>query len=133
MKNIAKKAIIGVLLLSVLVFSGCMETLKETEAMTDGFFQLIADGYDELAYDLTAPEFQAITTYVDFVDLILADYLYTYIDFDANSVEEWTDGTYEYRTISGDFIDDTGTWPMEVYWIEGVYHDWEVYGFRFVE
>ncbi len=133
MNNFAKKAVVGVLLVSTFFLMGCTETMKETETMTDAFFQLIADGYDDAAYNMTSPEFQAVTTYEDFVNLILEDYLYTYQDFDANSIEIWNDGTYDYRTLGGNFIDDTGVWPMEVYWIEGVYHEWEVYGFRFVD
>lgn len=71
MKSLFKRALMGVTLGSVLLLASCSAAVRNQEAATTAFFDLLATDL-AAAYESTAPEFKEVSTQEDlqaFVDL----------------------------------------------------------------
>lgn len=121
--------VVGLMFVTV----GCTNPMVETEAVTDEFFELIAGGYWEEAYEFTGDEFKEYTSYDVFAETIVLDGLDLYLDFVGTSYEEQIVGDTIEHTLYGMWFDvDDYYYDMEVYLSKvGEEGAWELVGFYF--
>jgi len=132
MNRILKSGFVVILIASLLPLAGCFG-LGETPDLARSFFQMIADGDMEGAYDSTGDMFKEYTSYDDFVVLSEPAELASYLDFQSSGFEYSTEDGYTIQTLTGDWYDTDGYYyPLEVYFVE-VDDEWTLVGFYFTE
>ncbi len=132
MSKIFKTGLVAVLVSGLLFVSGCFG-LGETGDIAREFFQMIADGQVEEAYEFTGDAFKDYTSYDEFVELVDLAELDTYIDFQSSGFEYSEEDGYTIQTLIGNWYDSYGYYyPIEVYFME-VGDEWKLVGFYFTE
>lgn len=125
------RTLTGVLLTTtVLLFTGC-QGQDETEQVSQAYFEQVAQGDLQGAYDATSQDFKDVTPYTDFEAFMTQNQMDLYTGFESSSYGfDTTDGV-KTRYVTGDMsFSDGVVAPVRIDW---VYEEdlWKLLAFEF--
>lgn len=120
------------LFVSLFLFSGC-QGMDETEALSQAYFEQVAQGDIQGAYDATSMDFKSVTTYADFESFMTQNKMDLYTGFESTSYGFDTANGVKTRYVTGDMsFSDGVVAPVRIDWI----HEeelWKLLAFEFID